>query len=118
MEKSALAGIHGVENRALIKEYGIDYGYAVDLTPNFKEFMEKARIGHYSAVIMDLNLGDQNSDDISPAVEAYSLFEQRVKEGSIKFLGVSGREEAIKEAQGKGIPAEKTTLEAIEDFFK
>ena len=61
----------------------------------------------YQGYLMDLNLGEPGSFNLTSAREMYALVQPRVEREQAVFLGVSGREDIVRQALQEKIPAEE-----------
>ncbi len=119
MVKNALLGLHSGRNlvEAIVSRFQAK-GYSVDITRNAEEMLGHATEKEYDRYFMDLNLGDSNSPDVTPAISVYDVVRGRVESGEAKFVGISGNSDAVSNAQRRGIPAYRGLMDFnLNDFL-
>jgi len=114
--RKALIGLHDERVRRGAKRLLEALEYDVDIAGSQEEMEEKASNNNYDAYLMDLNFGIPGSIDIRPAREVYNIVEPKIKEGSARFLGISGKDEAVRAAEVMGIPAKIKGASLLEYF--
>lgn len=117
-EKRILIGIHDFDLARQMKGLAKDLDYQSVVVDDIDKLMAEARTSEYQRVIMDANLGFPGSTNILPAVRAYEFFKPKVEAGLVKFLAISGNDEAVKLTKQRGIPAEINYHFDILDFFE
>lgn len=117
MAKKLLLGLHNSAIRDVIKRKAVRLGYEVDTVLTPEDMLAKAIAHSYDRYLMDLNLGEEGSQDISPAREVYKAIEPKTKEGSAKFLGISGGDKTVEIAKKENIPAEVSCNFKFGDFL-
>lgn len=120
MEKTALLGLHGGRNlvESIVSSFQ-SKGYSVDFTRDPNEMLACARQKEYGRYFMDLNLGNSNSPDVTPAINVYTIVRERVESGEAKFVGISGNPDAVSSAREKGIPAFRGFVDfSLEKFLE
>ena len=106
MAKKNLSALLGMHDQLADACKGMleTFEYSIDLANDKDEMIDKINSKDYFLCIMDLNLGNPNSDDISPSIEVYNALNEKYKSEKPKFFGVSGNTNAIKNAEKQGIP--------------
>ncbi len=106
MVKNALIGLHGGRDlvKAIVSRFQAK-GYSVDITRDAEKMLDYAKGKTYDRYFMDLNLGNSNSPDVTPAINVYDVVRERVESSEAKFVGISGNSDAVTTAQKRGIPA-------------
>ena len=105
MARTALLGIHESDLRNMIADTLSDEGYVVEQAPSAGELLRCTREGQYSLIVMDLNFGHPASVDSTIGIGIYRQVQRDVERGVTRFVGFSGRAEAVESARRQGTPA-------------
>ncbi len=111
MVLNALLGIHEQEQRDTIIDILQGEGYVVEQAKSAAEILQRVSQVKYALVVMDLNFGHWGSIDSAPGVEVYHRVQADVEAGITRFVGISGRPEAVESARKQGTPAYGKPLE-------
>jgi hypothetical protein len=115
MAKEILLGLHDPGTFDTYKMFFELSGFSVTGASSLDEMLEKmgipkdagadtAPINHYDAYIMDTNLGDLAGPSYEPAQRIYRHIKQSVENEGVKFMSVTGSDEAFSGAKEHGIP--------------
>ena len=120
MTKRILLGLHSQEIGDMCELHATMQGYEVYRTDNPIDMVRMAREIPFERYIMDLNLGNPGSPDITSGREAWSIVGERVDGINVKFRGISGNDETVKAGEKAGIPSLENTVFAsnIRQFFE
>jgi ActR/RegA family two-component response regulator len=119
MSRTVLIGLHDNLALRLFAGAAKDEGWTVRTTGQREEMLTLARTEPFDYYIMDANLGQKNSPDITPAIDVYNIVQERVIRGDAKFLALSANSAAIQACKDYQIPAvSKFGIKLVEDYFK
>ena len=129
MTKKLLLGLHDPETLEIYKMYLEDSGFSVTGVSSLEEILEKmgipenaepnmSPVNHYDAYVMDTNLGNFAGPSYEPALRIYQHVKQSVEEKGVKFMSVTGNDEAFSGAKKHGIPVMLKGLNLAENLTK
>jgi len=121
MTKKILLALHNPRTLSLFNTVCKSRNYEPYSANSMDELLEQAKSDGYSRYVMDLNFGSPGIQDINPAIQLYELVKPRIADGSAKFIGISGEEDAVKLAQKIGVPSNCSSdlgFKEIIDFLR
>ncbi|MFH1182426.1 MAG: hypothetical protein V1702_05690 [Candidatus Woesearchaeota archaeon] len=129
MTKKLLLGLHDPGMLKTYEMYLEDDGFSVSGVSSLEGMLEKMGIPEdaepnmppanpFDAYIMDANLGDFAGSSCEPALRIYRHVKQSVEEKGVKFMSVTGSDEAFSAAKKHGIPVMLKRLDLAENLTK
>ncbi len=101
----ALVGLHPGQSTDFLASLLSSIGYASDFAETTEDMVSFCKNKTYDLYLMELNLGNPNSLDITPAKQVYNMVKHKLEKGEGVFYGVSGNIDTVCNAEEAGIPA-------------
>ena len=101
--KYLLLGLH---NPSIMYAYSMlakHHRYEVDNFDELNDLLSACQDEKYSRIIMDINLESPGSHDITPILNINRVLKEKISEGKIKLIGISGDPSIVKKAKDAGI---------------
>jgi hypothetical protein len=108
MERKVLLALHNPNTLKFVRGICEHEHYEISCAINMQELVNQVKFEDYNRYIMDLNFESPGSSDITSAITFYELVKPQILNGSARFMGISGLDQAVKLALEREIPAVNT----------
>lgn len=103
-----ILGVHNSDTELIYKETSKYLGYNATSVRSIDEMSRMVKEREYDRYIIDLNLGNPGSKDITSGQTLWEIVRGRVDGKKVKFIGISNSDKVIDAAKRAGIPSTLT----------
>jgi len=116
--KTILFGIHNKDILEMYAGAARMCGYEPEIARTPEEMPRLAQENRYDVVVMDVNFGNPESEDIEVGEKSWNSVKDRVGRGEARFMSFSGNFLTVEKAKQAGIPCASNKAFKITDFLK